>query len=228
MNKTPIAIATARRPCLVYQAAVLQERDAIGTRGKLRVVGHHHAGHPLAADGDQQQHDGLGVHRVQCAGRLVAEQELAVAHHRAGDRGALAFAAGQLVGEMVRALGDAQSGQGPQPGLARRLHGHTVQFQRDRDVLDRGEAGQQVEVLEDVSDQPAPQPGLVVDGQPGQVGPVHQDLAAGRFLQAPGDGEQRALAGAARSHDRDQLPRPHRQAHLLERGYLGAAGPVCL
>ena len=73
-----------------------------------------------------------------------------------------------LVGEPGRPLGQAQPGQGLHPGRPGLARGHAVQFQREGDVLGRSEPGQQVEVLEDVADGAAPQPGLVPPRHPGQ------------------------------------------------------------
>ena len=83
-------------------------------------MGYHHACHAAPADGGKEQHDALRVDRVQRARRLIAQQELAVADHRAGDRNPLAFTAGELIGEVAGPLGDAQLGEGLHPGRVRR------------------------------------------------------------------------------------------------------------
>ena len=80
-----------------------------------------------------------------------------IAHHRAGDRDPLPLSAGELIGKST--LG--------QPELLECCHRRdaslprtdAVQLERQRDVLGRGQPGEQVEVLEDVADRPAPQRG---------------------------------------------------------------------
>ena len=78
---------------------------------------------------------------------------------------------------------------------------------RQRDVLGGGEPGEQVEVLEHVADRPAPQAGPVVARHRRHGRAADQHLTARRLLQGPGDGQERALARSARSHDRHQLAR---------------------
>ena len=53
-------------------------------------------------------HDSLAVHGVESAGRLVGEQQSALADDRTRDRDALAFAARQLVRVAVGPLGDVE------------------------------------------------------------------------------------------------------------------------
>jgi hypothetical protein len=65
-------------------------------------------------------------------------------------------------GETVSALGDTQFAQGLHPRRARRPGPDAVQLQRQRDVLGHGQPGEQVEVLEDITDQAAAQLRLVV------------------------------------------------------------------
>ena len=153
--------ARARR-LLLDHAPVPQEHHPVGPRGQLRVVGHHHDGQAALARPVQQAHDLLGVRRVQRAGRLVGQHQLALTDHRAGDRHPLPLAAGQLVGVLARAIGQAQAVQGAQPSGARLPGRGAVKLQRQGDVLRRGEPRQQVEVLEHVADRAAAQPRLVV------------------------------------------------------------------
>ena len=147
---------------LVDDAAVAQEHDAVGPRRELRVVGDDDAGDAALRGGAQQAHDRLAVDRVERAGRLVGEQQPALADDRPGDRDPLALAAGELVGEAVGALGEAELLERLEPRRARGLGADAVELERQGDVLDRGEPGEQVEVLEHVADRAAPQPRPVV------------------------------------------------------------------
>jgi hypothetical protein len=157
------------------------------------------------AGGPQQAHHRLAVDRVQGPGRLVGQQQAAVAHHGAGDRDPLALPARQLVGIASGPVDQAQLLQRRQPACAGGLLADAVQLQRQRHVLHRGQPGQQVEVLEDVADPATTQPRPLVARHPRQSGSADQHHAAARLLQAPGDRQQRALARAAGTHDRHQL-----------------------
>ena len=110
-----------------------------------------------------QPHHAFAVHGVERAGRLVGQQQPAVADDRPGDGHPLALAAGQLVGVAIGRdrRGRARS-SAARAAPRRRLAPTAVELQRERDVLDRGQPGQQVEVLEHVADRPAAQPGPVV------------------------------------------------------------------
>ena len=88
--------------------------------------------------------------------------------------------------------------------------------------------GEQVEVLEDVADRPASHPRLIRARDGGEVDAVDEHLAAGRLLEAAGDRQERALAGAARPHDGDQLAALDREIDVAERLHLGRPGAVDL
>ena len=91
--------------------------------------------------GPQQAHDRLAVDRVERAGRLVREQEPALADDRPRDRDPLALAARELVREAIRALLDVELVQRFEPGRPRGLRADAVQLERQRDVLDRRQPG---------------------------------------------------------------------------------------
>src|SRR5205085_1809254 len=59
------------------------------------LVGDDHEGQALGGQLLEQGEDRVGVHGVEVAGGLVAEQEAVIAHQRAGDRHALLLAARQ-------------------------------------------------------------------------------------------------------------------------------------
>ena len=142
---------------MVDHAAVAQEHDAVGPRGELGVVGDDHAGHAaLARVADEPDHV-FAVDRVERAGRLVGEQQAALADHGARDRHTLALAAGQLFGVAVGAGREAELIERGQGARARRLVAHAVELERQSDVLRRGQPGQQVEVLEHEPDRSATQ-----------------------------------------------------------------------
>ena len=82
---------------------------------------------------------------------------------------------------------------------------HAAQFQRQSDVLLGRKRGQQIERLEDEPHPLAADDGTLVVVQRGQVDPFQQDLAAGGRFHAAEDVQQGALAGARRTHDRQQF-----------------------
>src|SRR6185437_12565771 len=132
----------------------------------------------------------LRVGRVERAARLVGEKQMALADDRACDRDALAFTTRQLVGEALSAVRDAQLLERLHPRTAGTLRTHTVELERKRDVLDRAEPREQVEVLEHVTDRLAAQPRALVARHRRERAPVDEHLAARRKLETARDREE--------------------------------------
>ena len=103
--------------------------------------------------GEQQVDDLPAGGLVEVAGRFVGDQDGGIGRQRAGDGDALLLAAGQLRGIVVQPVAKPDRGQ-----FARRMVvcvGAAGQFQRHRDVLQRGHGRDQMERLEDDTDPPA-------------------------------------------------------------------------
>src|SRR4029450_13048196 len=116
--------------------------------------------------------------------------------------------------------GDVELVQRAQSMSSRGLGAGSVELERQGDVLEGRQPREEVEVLEDVADRAATHlcPVRAGDGVEGDA--VHEYRAAGGLLEAAGDREERALAGAARAHDRDELAAFHGQVDLAERVHL--------
>jgi hypothetical protein len=186
----------------------------------------HDAGDTALARRAQQPHDRLAVDRVERAGRLVGEDQAAVADDRPCDRDPLPLAPGQLVRVAARLAGKPELLQDGEAGLARRLLAGPVELQRQGDVFHGGQPGEQVEVLEHVADRAAAKPRPPVGGHAAQRGSADEHLAAARLLETAGDGQQRALAGPARAHHGDQLAGADGHLDVSQRVHLAGAGTV--
>ena len=84
----------------------------------------------------KQPHDRLSVDRVERARGLVGEQDVAVADDGAGDRGPLALATRQLVGEPVGQLDQTDLVERRARRASRRLGADAVKLEWQGDVLD--------------------------------------------------------------------------------------------
>ena len=102
---------------LVDDPAVAEEHDPVRPGRQLGVVGDDHPGHSPLARGSDEPHHRLPVGRVERAGRLVGEQQPAVADDRPGDGDPLALTAGQLVREAPRPFPEAELLERPKAGL---------------------------------------------------------------------------------------------------------------
>ncbi len=79
--------------------AIAHMQDAVGDLGGLGVMRDHQDRLvELAAGASQHVQHGVGVFRVEIAGRLVGQHDGGAADERAGDGDALLFAPGELVG----------------------------------------------------------------------------------------------------------------------------------
>src|SRR5699024_4965322 len=89
--------------------------------------------------------------------------------------------------------------------------------ERESDVLGRGERGDEVEVLEDVTDLAATQRGTLLGPEAAHRGAPDLDDARVGGVEPASDVEERRLAGARRTHDGDELARTDVEVDAVER-----------
>jgi hypothetical protein len=142
---------------------------------------------------------------VQGRGGFVGQQQRRVVGQRAGDRDPLLLATGQHPRPVSHALGQPEPRKqllGPRPRGAPVEAG---QAQWRLDVLPGGQAGQQLEPLEDQADPASAVPGQLPRVEPGKVGAVQRD-AAGLRGEDPGQaGQQGGLAATTGAEQQDQF-----------------------
>ena len=113
---------------------------------------------------DQPQHL-LDLNEVQVCGGLVGQDQRRVESDRAGDGDALLLSAAEVAGAVPHPVLQTDPLQQFLGALARLPAVHACRVHRHHHVLDRGQAGQQVERLEH---------------DPDRAAPVHRQLAGGR------------------------------------------------
>ncbi len=101
-------------------------------------------------------HHLVAAARVERPGGLIGEQERGIIDQGPRNRDALLLAAAQTSRVATGDVCDAELVQ-QLPGAARR--GIALQLRGDKDVLERGQVGEQVEELKDEADVVAPKPG---------------------------------------------------------------------
>jgi hypothetical protein len=188
------ALRLRTRAGAVHDPTVPEEDHPVGPAGVPGFVGDQHAGSARVASSAQHLQHGLAGLRVQCAGGLVGQYQPALPDQGAGDRGALLLATGQFAGEPVGQLGDAHLGQYGKRVAAGLPGRYAVQFPRQRHVLRGGQTGDQVEVLEHVSDRAAAQRGEFAGGQTAQFDTLDVHRAGAGPVQAASQGEQGGLS----------------------------------
>ena len=105
---------------VVDDTAVEHPDDSVGPPADCDVVGDDQERQAaLDVQPSHQRGDLLGRLAVEVAGRLVGPHDRGVVDERAGDRDALALAAGQLVRDVAGAVGEPDEPEGIQRALAR-------------------------------------------------------------------------------------------------------------
>src|SRR5687767_463575 len=198
-----------------HHAPVTEGDEPVGVCRQRGIVSDEDEGAAQGAvEAEDQLDDLLAGGGVEIAGGLVGEEHRWPARHRARDGHALLLAARQLYWIVLGALGEPDLAQ-ERAGARERVR-LARQLQRHRDVLQRGEGGNEVKGLEDVAD------GVEAEAREGVL-PERGDLrlrhadAAGRGSIEPGDeAEQRGLAAARRPRDGHELARGDREGHVRE------------
>ena len=165
----------------------------------------------------QLHHLNAGV-AVQCAGRLVGQQDVGVIDQCAGDGHTLHLAAGHFAGVLVQLIA--------QSHLLQRLGGAALALcardagngQGQLHVGQNGLMGDQVVALEHKAD------GVVAVGVPIAVGvlfggdPVDDKVTAVVPIQAADDVQQGGLTGAGGAQDGDEFAVAQVQADIIQCG----------
>src|SRR5581483_1138974 len=194
-----------RRPALDDLAAVHQQ-DRVGDgAGEPHLVGDAEHGHAVARQLDHHVEHFLDHLRVERRGRLVEQHDLGLHAQRAGDRHALLLAARQLARILAGLLRDAHPFEVVARGvlglLARQL---AHPDRRQGQVLQHGQVGEQVELLEHHADLAADR--LDVFQLRGQLDAGDGDAAALVLFQPVDAADHRRFAGARGAADDDLLP----------------------
>ncbi|EMA68522.1 GDSL-like lipase/acylhydrolase domain-containing protein [Halorubrum distributum JCM 13916] len=187
---------------------------------------HRDDGDALGLDALELREDRLPRLGVEVPRRLVREQHGGLVDQRAGDGDALLLPARELARLVVEPVAEPEPREQVRRPVAR-VAG--VERGRHRDVLDRGQRRQEVEVLEDEPDRLLARPRPLRDREVRHVGSVEEAPARGRVVEQPEHVQQRRLPGAAGADDRDELAGPDREVDVVERDdRLAAAARVAL
>ncbi len=157
-------------------------------------------------------------------GGLVGHQDLGVVHQGSGDGHPLLLASGQRSDLELPPVTEVQIGEdsvGPL-GHLREAHGHRIE--RKHHVLQHRQIPDQIELLEDETEEPAADRGQRGLGELGHVSVSHHDPARGRPGHAPHQAQKRGLARPARALEHHDLAPVHRHGHAVHGPHL--VGPT--
>src|SRR3954451_6198126 len=106
--RIPSVLAVIAADLVAYDAPGFEGDHALAQRGHdLGVVRGHQHGRAQVVDSEQQLDDFPADQRVEVSGRLVGDDQSRSVDHRAGDRGPLLLAAGELARSLVRLFREA-------------------------------------------------------------------------------------------------------------------------
>ena len=196
------------------QTPLVQHGDALPHRHRLALIVRdvHHGG----AEGAVQSHE-LGAELdaqigVEIRQRFVQEEHRRLAHHRAGQCGALPLAARQLIGPPLEQLADSEPRRDTGDSGVDVRAGRAAHLQRKADVLSDGEVWVQRVVLEYHRH-------VAIGGRyPSHHTLVDEDVARGGMLETRDAAERCRLAAARRAEQHEQLPVQHLEREVAERG----------
>src|ERR1051326_1180263 len=210
--------------------AVAYRHDSFGVLRDVVLVCDQHDRFSFVVECLKDGHDLFRRARVEISRRLVSEHDCRIRDERACDGDALLLSAGQLRGLIAFASFQSHAMQRVErrfvPLLAR--PSELAVQQRQLDVLDRRRAREQIEALKNEADLRVANDGALVAIELRDVDSVEQVRSGRRTIEAAEDVHQRRLAGAGRSHDRDEVAFVDEKIDAVERAHFHFAHRVDL
>src|SRR6266498_753068 len=197
---------------------LVDEAERVAQLGLVHVVRRHHDRRPSVHEPPDQRPEVAARDRVHARGRLVEEDEPGRVDERAGQREALAVAAGELARELPFAAGevgelshlrDARGAQGAR---------HHVRARVEHEVLDHGEVVVEGKLLRHVPDHRLDALGLARE-----VDVEHGAGALGRRQEPAEHAQRRGLPGAVGAEEAVELPRAHAEVQPIHGDPLAEA-----
>src|SRR5258706_73795 len=171
-----------------------------------------------------QLHDFVGALAVEVAGGLVAKEKGRVSDDGARDGDALRLSAGELARIMVHAFRQADDAKRGFDVLAAFGFGELGEQQRQLDVLECGEHGNEVVHLEDETDVARAPLRELIGGHVRDFVARHGDASVRGDVEAAEQIQQRRLTGAAGAHKADEIAFIYVEIQALQNlNFLAAA-----
>src|ERR1044071_5571264 len=205
-------------------APVEQVNRACRVRGVARVVRHPADGGPRHVQLLEQVHDRLAVLRIEVAGGLVGEEDRRLAAHGARHGDTLLLTAGQLAGQVLRAMRHADALERGGDALLALGRPHAAIRERQLHVLEYVEIANQIETLKNESDLAIAHPRPLRQRQLRHCLVVQRVGAVARRVQQAENRQQRGLAAPRRPRDRHVLAAMDLDVDVVERVRLDLVG----
>ena len=177
----------------------------------------------LIGELEQHRHDLRAVGRVQISSGLIGKQNLRLVHNRPCDCDPLLLAAGELGRKVILAMTKPNALQ----SLDRRLGGiNSSDGTRHRDIFQRGQLGQEMEVLKHITNFPIAKTSLFLPPQRVEIDAINPHQTALRTLQSRQRVKQSRLARTARPAQKNPLATTNPQINPMQHLDRLVANPV--
>src|SRR4051812_9421834 len=202
----PTVVMRFERASIDDQFSFFEVNAARAEGGGFGIVRDHDDGFAgVAAEGAQDFQYFGGGSRIEIAGRFVGDDQTWVGDEGARDGDALFLAARKLFGQMMHARAEADEFEREFDLFAAFAAGKFCEQQRQFNVLECGEDGNEIEGLKnepDVLISPISELGFV---EARDVDALDEAFAFGWAINARDDMEQGAFAGAGRAHQGEKF-----------------------
>lgn len=172
----------------------------------------------------QQLHNDSAIRRVEISGWLIGEKQPGTRAKGARHGDTLLFAPGELRGIVVSAFSQADA-------IEQRSGAHNRvvrpgKFEGHLNILTCRQGRDQLKGLEDEADFLASQPGAGVLVQSGEVDAIQDDAPVRGAIEAGEESQERGLAAAGRTDDRQETTGLKREADILQDNEVAATREV--
>jgi len=193
------------------------------------VGGEHERAAELVAHLLHERDDAVSGVVVEVGSRLIRQHELRARRKRPRHRDALFLSARELIRAFCRLVRHAHCFEQLRHARAALLRRPVLHHeQRILDVFRRREYGDQVEILEDETEIGAAEAGGGVPVERGDISVKHAQFSGGGMVEAADHVEQRALAAARRTDERDERPALDREIDAVQGRDIDVADAVGL
>ena len=185
--------------------------------GESGVVRDQHQRRPrFAIEPKEHLDDRLAGLGVEISGRFIGEENLRPMDESPRQRHPLLFAAGELQRIMFETIGQANLREDIRGFLLPAVF--AAEFQRHEHILDRGERGDELEVLKHEAHRDDCATPRVHPGRARRGLPVEAHRARGGVVESGAEAEQRGLAAARGADDRARVARIQREMDVAQHG----------
>ncbi len=191
--------------CVFEQALVVSREDEGKTEAVIQVA---HEVNELS-----------GIARIEIGGGFVGEDKRGAVHDGAGDGNTLALSAGEEVGPLICAGGEADVLERFSNASAAFVGAYSLNQQGVLNVFAGGEDGDEVEGLKDEADLFAAQHRGLRRTETRGVHSVDENAAAGGLVDAPDEVQQGRFAATAGAGDGEEFASIDAEVDLVEGGY---------